>query len=72
VGVGAKNPKPSCPGSVLGLPCQTAMVGGGGVAHTRRRQPWGGLFANMRWGVGLGARKPEIKLLWLGFGSAAP
>ena len=26
---GAKNPKPSCLGSISGLPCQTAMVGGG-------------------------------------------
>ena len=29
-GLGAKNPNPSHCGSVLGLPCQMAMEGGGG------------------------------------------
>ena len=73
VGLGAKNPKPCCPGLVSVLLCHTAMVGGG-------QRWWHGPYKETaavgqsirKHKVGVGGQKSEIMPLWLDFRSATP
>jgi len=58
-GVWAKTPKPSCDGSVLGVPCKWrygAMQRGGGHGLIRHGRGGGCAFANARQGVGFGPK----------------
>ena len=72
-GVWVKNPKSSRRGSVTGVPCEKAVVGGAGRwwVWAMGTEMTGGLRVRKRevGGQGLG-QKPESERLWLDFGRA--